>query len=251
MTSTESFSMTVPSWLSDEVAVRMDEKLSIIKIKPECIFQSGCVPGSVILKRFSHAHHYFEHPQFLPSFLKRVFLWLGRKPTPQLIKQTAHDVFPKMDIVWSNLELHLKSAPNQLIEKWQRVLKPESLLMFSYLGPDTGRELRTLLGLGNQSLLKHSLDMHDVGDALIKAQFAEPVMDMEYITLEYEEKSVLIKDAISLGLLQSDHLHALDWSNQPLRLTLEIVYGHAWTPSLSKIRSGEAVIRPDQIKRKS
>jgi malonyl-CoA O-methyltransferase len=144
----------------------------------------------------------------------------------------------------------LESCPDQLVEKWQKILKPESLLMFSYLGPDTGRELRAYLGQGNQSLLKYSLDMHDIGDALIRAKFAEPVMDMEYITLEYEEKDLLIKDAISLGLLQSCDLEKLDLMSQPLKLTLEIVYGHAWMSSLSKNRQGEAIIRPDEIRRK-
>jgi malonyl-CoA O-methyltransferase len=250
MSSTESALTTIPSWLSDEVAIRMDEKLSIIRLKPERILQSGRVSDSVITRRFSQAQHYFERPQLLPSLLRRVFLWLARKPIPKLISQTSHELAPKMNMIWSNLELHLVSDPDQLIEKWRRVLKPESLLMFSYLGPDTGRELRALLDLGNQSLLEHSLDMHDIGDALMKAQFAEPVMDMEYITLEYEEKALLIKDAVSLGLLESNHLDTLNWSNQPLKLTLEIVYGHAWTTLLAKTKQGEAVIRPDQITRK-
>jgi malonyl-CoA O-methyltransferase len=250
MTSAESALTQIPPWLSNEVAKRMDEKLSIIRIDPEHVFQSGCVSHAIIDKRFPNAQHYFERTQFLPSVFKKIVLWLTRKPIPKVVVQTTNGFVPKMNVVCSNLELHLESCPDQLVEKWQKILKPESLLMFSYLGPDTGRELRAYLGQGNQSLLKHSLDMHDIGDALIRAKFAEPVMDMEYITLEYEEKDLLIKDAISLSLLQSCDLEKLDLMSQPLKLTLEIVYGHAWMSSLSKNRQGEAIIRPDEIIRK-
>jgi malonyl-CoA O-methyltransferase len=96
-------------------------------------------------------------------------------------------------------------------------------------------------------------DMHDVGDALLKSGFAEPVMDMEYITLEYEHINLLLKDAMELGLVHekgSDLIKASPES-APLKMTLEVVYGHAWTPKrrLAKSHDGVAKIGIDQILR--
>jgi malonyl-CoA O-methyltransferase len=94
--------------------------------------------------------------------------------------------------------------------------------------------------------------MHDIGDALVQNRYSDPVMDMEYLYLEYETEQALYKDGLALGLIspdaQLDRLHA----PSPLKLTLEIVYGHAW--ALVKNRSSgdskTAYIRADAIKRK-
>ena len=95
-------------------------------------------------------------------------------------------------------------------------------------------------------------DMHDVGDALLKAGFCEPVMDMEYITLDYETLDLLMADAFDLGLLNTKNPKRSDWPQDlPLKITLEVVYGHAWTPThdLSKAEAGIATISPEQIVR--
>jgi malonyl-CoA O-methyltransferase len=94
--------------------------------------------------------------------------------------------------------------------------------------------------------------MHDIGDALVQNRYSDPVMDMEYLYLQYETEQALYEDGLALGLIspdaQLDRLHA----PSPLKLTLEIVYGHAWV--LAKNRSSgdskTAYIRADAIKRK-
>jgi malonyl-CoA O-methyltransferase len=124
--------------------------------------------------------------------------------------------------------------------------------MFSYLGPDTGKELVKLFP--NDCLVRNagSLDMHDVGDELMQAGFSEPVMDMEYLTLSYEDPALLCREAFHLGLLDSpesvEHLLAPESS---LTITLEVVYGHAWAPDalLSQKKAGITTISPDQIVR--
>ena len=135
-----------------------------------------------------------------------------------------------MDLVWSNLELQHHSNPESLIAVWEKLLKPEALLMFSYLGPDTGKELSQIVGL--EPSLASSWDMHDIGDALAKSGFAEPVMDMEYITLKYDNHELLIKDMIELGLSDNGSIdkEKIYEFKEPFQLTLELVYGHAWVP---------------------
>ena len=139
-----------------------------------------------------------------------------------------------------------------LIKKWRELLKTEALLMFSYLGPDTGKEIAKYFSGEDLKSVPSAWDMHDVGDALLKAGFSEPVMDMEYITLDYEAIDLLIADAFDLGLLKTSQPKCLDLPKDfPLKITLEVVYGHAWTPNhdLSKADGGVATISPDQIVR--
>jgi malonyl-CoA O-methyltransferase len=94
--------------------------------------------------------------------------------------------------------------------------------------------------------------MHDVGDGLMQAGFSEPVMDMEYLTLSYDDPHLLCKEAFDLGLLAaSDSAQHLIQTDSKLTITLEVVYGHAWAPDvlLSQKKAGITTISPDQIVR--
>jgi malonyl-CoA O-methyltransferase len=89
--------------------------------------------------------------------------------------------------------------------------------------------------------------MHDIGDLLVSSGFADPVMDMERITLTYADLSALFDDLRASGCqcaLASAHrgLHGRTWPSRlaqhyaaflqdgRLPATFEIVYGHAWKP---------------------
>jgi malonyl-CoA O-methyltransferase len=94
--------------------------------------------------------------------------------------------------------------------------------------------------------------MHDVGDGLMQAGFSEPVMDMEYLTLSYDDPNLLCKEAFNLGLLTSpESVERLIQAESKLTITLEVVYGHAWAPDalLSQSKAGITSISPDQIVR--
>jgi malonyl-CoA O-methyltransferase len=122
------------------------------------------------------------------------------------------------------------------------------------LGPDTGKELRASLKASPYiKSLPGALDMHDIGDALVQKGFSDPVMDMEYLYLEYESETNYLRDALAIGLVQpGTPPDALSGALRAKRMTLEIVYGHAWVlgKNLSKSDGKTAYIRPDAIKRK-
>jgi len=228
----------------------MEEKLSIVKLDAQEIYQSGSLHPDLLHKRFPQANNYSSQPGAGNVAWQRLFFNLFKRAFVEQISLGDAKHRYAMDLVWSNLELQHHAQPELLIQDWESLLKPSSLLMFSYLGPDTGQELRQM----GSKILPSAWDMHDVGDALAKAGFAEPVMDMEYITLEYESLDLLKKDALELGLIQG-----LDSSNgqmpsqsEPLKLTLEVVYGHAWTPEKrsSKSKDSIATISIDQIVRR-
>lgn len=159
------------------------------------------------------------------------------------------------DLLWSNLALHWFADPLAALAEWRRVLRPEALVMFTAFGVDTLRELRAA---GARTLAFP--DLHDLGDALLSAGFAEPVMDMERLTLTYETPQRLLADLSALGgdplsgrrrglsgRGRLARLHAAlearrDGGTGRLSLTFEIVYGHAWMPRASRLPAGYAPI---------
>ncbi len=157
-----------------------------------------------------------------------------------------------VQMLWANMQLHMAADPQALIAHWQQALSHDGYLMFSCLGPDTLRELRTLyaeLGWGAPS---HAFtDMHDWGDMLIAHGFAEPVVDMEHITLTFPSAARLLQELRELG--RNLHpgrfagLRGRRWKAQleqalterlarpehggQLALNFEVIYGHAFKPA--------------------
>jgi malonyl-CoA O-methyltransferase len=160
-------------------------------------------------------------------------------------------------MLWSNMLLHLRADPEALMREWHAALAVDGFLMFSCLGPDTLRELRTLYAaLGWPPPAHEFTDMHDWGDMLVHGGFAEPVMDMERITLAFETPQRLLQELRELGAnLHPERFAALrgrGWRGRleqalaqrlraadgKLALTFEIIYGHALKP-LPRPRMGE------------
>jgi malonyl-CoA O-methyltransferase len=150
-------------------------------------------------------------------------------------------------MLWANMALHEAADPQALLAAWHRLLAVDGFLMFSCLGPDTAREVRDLYAALGWPPAGHQLtDMHDWGDMLVQTGFAEPVMDMERITLTYETPARLLQELTDLGrnfhpqrfgglrgrhwkarLEQFIHERLPRGSDGRLTLTFELIYGHA------------------------
>ena len=105
-----------------------------------------------------------------------------------------------MDLLWANMALHMAADPQALIARWHRLVATDGFLMFSCLGPDTVRELRALYQrLGWPPASHEFTDMHDWGDMLVHAGFAEPVMDMERIVLTWPTPEAALAELRTLG----------------------------------------------------
>ncbi len=166
-----------------------------------------------------------------------------------------------MDMVWSNMALHWLPDLPQALREVQRCVRVGGLFMFSMLGPDTLRELRAALdAAGLPGRVHRFIDMHDVGDMLVEAGFAEPVMDMEHITLTFEAAAGLYRDladtgshcalaARPRGLMTPRRSRRLDEALLRLRedgrlpATMEIIYGHAWRGEPKQTEDGRAIIK--------
>lgn len=155
-----------------------------------------------------------------------------------------------MDMVWANMLLHQAADPQALLADWHRVLAVDGFLMFSCLGPDTLQELRTVYARMGWPMPSHEFtDMHDWGDMLVHAGFAEPVMDMERLTLTWATPEALLTELRELGpnlhpdrfpglrgktwlrRLEAELARALAGPDGRLALTFEVIYGHAFKPA--------------------
>ncbi len=260
-------SMTQPiRWLQDEIADRMLQKLDIVKLDVKDILIAPDFPGKHLAsfaKRFPKAciHSLVEddvsHFELLRSKVLahwRAVLQPGK--TSALVAYGASEKLNlpdnSVDLVFSNLLLQDLPDPRLFLQECHRVLREGGLVSFSYLGPDTGKELRTLeSGVVRMQNLLSPWDMHDMGDALLAERFSDPVMDMEYLTLEYEQANLLLADCDALGLIQKPLSEVAKEDIFPKKLTLEVVYGHAWVigKHLSKNQDKLAFISPNQIGR--
>lgn len=175
--------------------------------------------------------------------------WLGAGGAPL---QAGEPPEGAVKLLWANMALHRSADPQALLARWHRALAVDGFVMFSALGPDSLRELRTLYAeLGWGPPAHEFTDMHDWGDMLVQGGFAEPVMDMERIVLTWVTPQALLAELRTLG----GNLHRDRWAGlrgrrwhqrllsvlaerlvrpaQPgedgrLALTFEIVYGHAF-----------------------
>lgn len=177
-----------------------------------------------------------------------------------------------LDLVYSNLMLQWCDVPDGVFAECRRVLRPGGLLSFTTFGPDTLVELRRAWAEADDSGVHVSrfLDMHDVGDALVRSGFAEPVMDVDRITLTYAEVRDLMRDLKAIGAHNAASgrrrgltgkatfarvVEAYERQRRDSRLpaTYEVVYGHAWAPAAGGGRpdpSGEVRVPVESIGRR-
>jgi malonyl-CoA O-methyltransferase len=171
-----------------------------------------------------------------------------------------------VDLILSNFLLPWID-PDAVFSEFRRVLAPRGLLSFTSLGPDTLRELRSAWAQVDSSSRVHPfIDMHDLGDALVRAGFAAPVLDVERYTLTYTDVSRLAADLRAVGArnaasdrpkgltgprkfaaMQSAYeIHRRDGR---LPATYEVVFGQAWAPAAPQRIRGEDRIALSDMQR--
>lgn len=239
--------------LQREIGERMLERLDYVKLQPQVILDAGAGTGHCsggLLKRYPKAKVVsldFALPML--HHAGRQGRWLRR---PQCVCGDIENLpiaDQSVDLVFSNAAIQWCNDLDQTFNEFLRVLKPDGLLMFSTFGPDTLTELRQAWSLVDQ--YPHTsdfVDMHDIGDSLVRNQFADPVIDAERLTLTYPAIKELVKDLKALGAQNATSTRqrgmtgkqrwaAMAKAYESFRLTdgrlpatYEVVYGHAWRP---------------------
>jgi malonyl-CoA O-methyltransferase len=255
--------------LQREVCMRALERLDLVKLDPRTIIDAGCGTGfatRALQKRYPGAR--LVALDIAPAMLKwartripKWEKWIGsnRKvfvcgDNERLPIRTA-----SLDMFWSNLAFQWASDLRAVFAECQRVLRPGGLLMFTTLGPDTLKELRTASASDGRIHVNRFIDMHDIGDMMIATGFVDPVMDMEYLTLTYTDLQSLTRELKAVGarnvatgrnrgMTGKGTLRDIELRYESFRrdgrlpATFEVVYGHAWKPLPRTSPGGRPVI---------
>lgn len=260
--------------LEGEVGARMLERLEVVRVAPARILDAGCGPAPqarALARRYPGAALValdFSLPML--ALARRALGWRARLRGARMLAVCgALERLPlaagSIGLAWSNMALHWAADTHAALAELGRVLVPGGLLMFSTLGPDTLKELREAAGAAQVHAF---IDMHDLGDALVAAGFAAPVMDAEFVTLTYPDPDGLFADLRRSGQTsaRADRprglrgRHFLERTRTALvaqarggriPLTYEVVYGHAWKGEKRHPADGRAVIRTDQLRHKN
>jgi malonyl-CoA O-methyltransferase len=257
--------------LQREVCTRMLERLDYIKLQPGRVMDAGSGTGwgtRQLTQRYPAAQMIaLDIAIGMLQTAQGRFGWWQKLfgGTKQLQVCADVEALPiaanSLDIVWSNLAVQwCNNLPATFVEL-HRVLKVDGLLMFSTFGPDTLKELRMAFnGVDEHNHLNRFADMHDIGDMLVQSGYANPVMDMEYITLTYDDVRTVLHDLKTIGAHNATAgrgqglMGKNAWarlvenyerlrSNGKLPATFEVVYGHAWKPQPRVTRDGLAIIK--------
>ncbi len=257
-------------WLHAEVARRMAERLDFIKLKPTDYLDWAPGLGD-------------SQAALAAAYPAACAWWL--EPTPALRERAAarlHQPWWKkmlggarpqlaqggeaVQMLWANMALHAAPDKPELLKTWHQLLAVDGFLMFSCLGPDSFVELVRLYeaeGWGRP--LPAWVDMHDLGDMMVEAGFADPVMDQERLRLTWADPAKLLADLHALGgnvapgrfpglrtpRWRDRLLAALDGMRGPdglIALTVELVYGHAFKPVPRPRMSGETRVSLDDMR---
>jgi malonyl-CoA O-methyltransferase len=253
--------------LQKEVASRLLERLDYIRLQPKAVLDLGCGTGVItadMLKRYPKAD--IVALDLALNMLKKTQQntkgWFSKKPSCVCADAERLPFSDNsFDLLVSNLMLQWSNDLQLVFNGFQRVIAPNGLLMFTTFGPDTLKEMRESWAVvDNIPHTSQFIDMHDIGDALLKAGFSDPVMDMEVITMTYDSVRDVMKDIKNIGasnavqgrsrgLMGKQRLKAFEIAYERFQqvdgcfpVTWEVLYGHAWAPEGLKIEGFEKII---------
>jgi malonyl-CoA O-methyltransferase len=268
--------------LQREIGTRMAQRLDWVKLTPATILDAGCGTGEAVgelAARYPTARLVALDIALPMVAAARRRSRTGRNVLKRLLRplavgRLAHEpafvcadvnVLPfagvSLDLVWSNLALQWVNDLPRALAEFRRVLRVGGLLSFTTFGPDTLREVRAAFaGVDGSTHTNRFVDMHDIGDMLVQAGFADPVMDMEYVTLTYDTPRALLAEMKAIGAtnrtrgrphgLMGRHRFArvlarLERARTDGRIpaTFEVVYGHAWKGEPRTTPEGHAIVR--------
>lgn len=257
--------------LQREVCERALERLDLVRVQPRLIVDAGSGTGygaRALAHRYPAAS--VLHLDLAEGMLRRARSQRSRwqrwfAPRRERFVCGDNERMPLRDeaatLVWSNLAFQWADDLPRTLAECRRVLHPGGLLMFTTFGPDTLKELRRAFPAGSGAArVNRFIDMHDIGDMLVGAGFADPVMDMEYVTLTYPTPMALMRELKALGATNATQgrTRGLTGRRQFDRVvaslqaravegrvpaTFEIVHGHAWKAQARRTDEGLPVIQ--------
>lgn len=247
--------------VQQEIGTRLFERLQYLKIAPKRILDLGCGPGA-----FSRELSLlYPKAQIVGLDLATGMLVEAKKKQSWRRKWSLVAADMKsmpfatgmFDLVFANQVIHWGNPLHQIFRELNRVMSVNGCFMFTTLGPDTFKELKTAWsGINTHAHVNEFADMHDVGDFLMTEHFLEPVMDMELLSVHYQTLHALLNALKTQGVRNinpqrnqgltgktswrkfESNYAALQTPQGKYPLTYEVVYGHAWKGEQRKTGKG-------------
>lgn len=277
--------------LQKQVAAHLDERLDLMTINPKVILDIGAGTGILTQKITAR----YPKAQIFGVDLAYSMLQVAQHQTQVapngLFNKMAHRLKPKttsfinadayqlpfatgsVDLLVSNLMIQWCDDLDAVFKEFRRVLRQEGVIIFTTFGPDTLKELRHAWSLTDQTEHVNTfIDMHDIGDALIRNGFGQPVMDVETFTLTYDKPIGVLKDLKAIGatnanqqrpqglmgkqrftkMLAHYETYRAKRADNKIPASYEVVHGHAWAAAEvmkgpNRDRSGLIEISLDQF----
>lgn len=253
--------------LQREIGNRMLERLDLVTCSPQTIIDVGCGTGyctRALRKRYRRARVLgVDIAEAMLSAARQGAGWFGRQHFVCGDAGRLPLANGIADLVISNLTLQWCDT-DKVVAELARILRPGGLLMFTSFGPDTLRELRAAWQAVDNRIHVHDfVDLHDLGDALVRAGLAEPVIDAERFLLTYPNVEGVLRELKALGahnvsrerhrgltgkalFNRFQEAYAKQARDGQIPATYEVVYGHAWAPIevRSRVRNDGGVVVP-------
>jgi malonyl-CoA O-methyltransferase len=259
--------------VQQEIGERLLERLHYLKMVPQRILDLGCGPGffsCALAQMYPKAQIVgVDIAQLMLMQARKKYSW--RRKWPLVAANMTQLPFASgvFDLVFANQVIHWGESLPQVFRELNRVMNTNGCLMFTTLGPDTFKELKTAWAeVNTYAHVNEFPDMHDVGDCLMSEHFLEPVVDMEMLEVHYESLSKLLQSLKAQGVKNINTARnqgltgKASWARfeanyaqfqTPTRkypLSYEVVYGHAWKGEQRNIGQGvETMIPISQIVR--
>jgi malonyl-CoA O-methyltransferase len=252
-------------------------RLEVLRLQPRVVVDLGAGTGlaAIALKRRYPSGRVLAldlAPAMLLRARTRQTLWrrfdrVAADPAALPLRDAS------VDMVFSNLSLQWCNDPDRVLRDCQRVLRPGGVLHLTTLGPDTLVELRRAWQAADPGHVhvNRFIDMHDLGDALVRAGFAEPVLDVERYTLTYDDAQALMRDLQAIGASNANAGRARGLTGKAalarmraayeqfrregrLPATYEVVFAQAWrstgTPRPPHRPAGEVTVPVQNLRRR-
>jgi len=203
-----------------EIARRVLARLAYMRLTPSLILDLSLHPsdGEVLIRKAYPKARYVAMAPAVSTLQKRPKRWFQRRQSVCGFGATLPFQSRSVDFIFMNLTLSWVQNWPRLLAECQRVLTPGGMLLFSTLGPDTLKELNS------DAIVPNLIDMHDIGDACVKAGLENPVMDASSLSVDYGAADALVTESQALNLIKGVSIQA----QAPTSATFEVIVGHAW-----------------------
>jgi malonyl-CoA O-methyltransferase len=224
------------SVLAREVGDEIFSRLEWITLQPKVVLDAGCGTGELSARLQKH----YPQAQIIALDSAKQMIEYAKAQTSQISCMCADaGKLPlqdqSVDMIFANFLFSWHEDVKALLSEWRRVLRPDGLLIFTALGPDTFKEWRHVL---DQDAIPVLADMHDIGDLMVELGFSDPVLDVDHYTMVYREQEQMLNELHATGMLLS-HPEKINVNEMPpvedgtWPVTFEIVFTHAFIPAES------------------